>query len=214
MIDFDFIMATLAKNRPVFHSEADFQHSLAWEIHQKVPESSIRLEYPIRLPSQNGKPWYLDMLVTVDGVRYAIELKYSTAAAEIVSGGEIFGLRYQSAADLMCYSFCLDVHRIEQMIQAGKADGGVAVILANQPYFWTVPTNGKKSNHDDFRIHEGRTLTGTLEWGSTEAKSRQEPIELNGSYHVTWKNYHQFDEVKKYGAFKYMMLSVTAPIGF
>jgi hypothetical protein len=45
MLDFPDLLARLARNRPVFHSEADFQHALAWEIHSLHPTAKIRLEY-------------------------------------------------------------------------------------------------------------------------------------------------------------------------
>jgi hypothetical protein len=31
--DLPHLMDALAAQRPIFHSEADFQHALAWEIH-------------------------------------------------------------------------------------------------------------------------------------------------------------------------------------
>ena len=47
MIDMDGLMGSLADMRKVFHSEADFQHSLAWHIHQAMPESQVRLEVDV-----------------------------------------------------------------------------------------------------------------------------------------------------------------------
>lgn len=38
------LLTVLGDSRNVFHSEADFQHALAWHIHQKMPEIQIRLE--------------------------------------------------------------------------------------------------------------------------------------------------------------------------
>ena len=37
------ILTDLAEKRSIFHSEADFQHALAWEMHRR--EYDIRLEY-------------------------------------------------------------------------------------------------------------------------------------------------------------------------
>jgi hypothetical protein len=34
----------LRQHRPVFHSEADFQHALAWTAHQSNPSLRVRLE--------------------------------------------------------------------------------------------------------------------------------------------------------------------------
>ena len=43
MLDIDGLMASLANRQKVFHSEADFQHALAWQIHEAAPESQVRL---------------------------------------------------------------------------------------------------------------------------------------------------------------------------
>jgi len=40
------LMTELSNQRPVFHSEGDFQFSLARLIQQKHPNAKIRLEYP------------------------------------------------------------------------------------------------------------------------------------------------------------------------
>ena len=37
-------MAALARVRPLFHSEADFQHAFAWQLHSAHPDARIRLE--------------------------------------------------------------------------------------------------------------------------------------------------------------------------
>ena len=47
MFDMDGLMRSLADTRKVFHSEADFQHALAWHIHEAMPESQIRLEVDV-----------------------------------------------------------------------------------------------------------------------------------------------------------------------
>ncbi len=41
------LLDKLRLHRPVFHSEKDFQHSLAWLIHQQDPDAQIRLETPL-----------------------------------------------------------------------------------------------------------------------------------------------------------------------
>ncbi len=44
-LDIDEIMCQLSKCRPIFHSEADFQFSLAWMIKEQYPNCDIRLEF-------------------------------------------------------------------------------------------------------------------------------------------------------------------------
>ena len=45
MLDIHGLMSKLRKRRPIFHSEADFQHALAWEIHLANPSHQVRLEF-------------------------------------------------------------------------------------------------------------------------------------------------------------------------
>jgi len=44
-LDLPVTMAALAKSRPIFHSEADFQQSLGWEIRRQHPEALVRRKY-------------------------------------------------------------------------------------------------------------------------------------------------------------------------
>lgn len=98
MIEIPALMRKLAIERPVFHSEADFQHALAWRIHEKHPDSGVRLEYkpPINTGEEKMR---LDIWLAKFGV--AIELKYKTAKPkeEIRRNGESFHLRHQSAVE-------------------------------------------------------------------------------------------------------------------
>ena len=75
MIDFNLLLATLANKRPVFHSEADFQHALAWELQLLYPNVNIRLEY--RPPGFDRRN-YMDIWVIDEDKAIAVELKYKT----------------------------------------------------------------------------------------------------------------------------------------
>ena len=43
-IDMTSLMDQLARHRPIFHSEADFQHALAWQLQLENPAGRVRLE--------------------------------------------------------------------------------------------------------------------------------------------------------------------------
>jgi hypothetical protein len=47
------VLAALAKQRPLFHSEADFQHAIAWELHERLPRASVQLEHPVEVSHLN-----------------------------------------------------------------------------------------------------------------------------------------------------------------
>ena len=82
-VDLDEVVSRLGAKRPVFHSEADFQHALGWEIHSSYPGCAMRLEY--RASRCQGRPhvdlWASDEVVT------AVELKYKTRKAFFSQGG-------------------------------------------------------------------------------------------------------------------------------
>jgi hypothetical protein len=102
------VMIALAVGRPVFHSEADFQHAFAWELQRAHPDARIRLETrPVR-----GE--HLDVLFTDSDRRVAIELKYLTAgwAGRLV--GESFELLSQGAQDIRAYDCVKDIVRVER----------------------------------------------------------------------------------------------------
>lgn len=75
MLDIVNIMKALSNNRPVFHSEKDFQHSLAWKIHEMKPDCGVRLEVPFLI---QRKRKYMDIQFRGQNrdQEIAIELKY------------------------------------------------------------------------------------------------------------------------------------------
>ena len=178
MIHMRQLMDSLARTRPVFHSEADFQFALAWRI-REATGLGVRLEYP-RIPKERV---YLD--IWLPEVMTAIELKYFKKKLDIEVGGERFALADQSAQDINRYHFVRDIERVE------GAGGGIVVALTNDPNYWT---RGSKENPIDaeFRLHEGRTLPANkrLAWARHAATGRNKPpVRLQHSYPLAWRNY-------------------------
>ena len=77
-LDLPAALSALAKERPVFHSEADFQHALAWVIRERHPAIKVRLEYPVTL---DGKRGHVDIWLRDADWERALELKYWRARA-------------------------------------------------------------------------------------------------------------------------------------
>lgn len=177
----------LAAKRPVFHSEADFQHALAWQIQLDHPDARIRLETR-PLP---GRPVYLDMAVAVNGRRIAVELKYLVKAVLADIDGEHFELRPQSAQDVRRYDVIKDVCRLEEIVACGAADAGVMVALTNDPSYWSP---GRVGTVDAaFRLHEGQVLSGELGWaahaGAGTTDKRTAMLAVAGTYPLAWCDY-------------------------
>lgn len=198
------IMRGLSNIRPVFHSEADFQHALAWQIQNDYPEAQIRLEINL---DRTGKREYLDILVKLDGWIFAIELKYKTRKFEVNCGEESFVLLNHSAQDCGRYDFIKDIARLERFTKNHPNSLGYAIMLTNECGYWNAC---KRTNtfDRDFRINEGRTLKGTLRWNKEASEGtidgRASPLVLNNLYKLNWKNYSETESSK----FKYLLLEV------
>ena len=88
-------MRALAARRPVFHSEADFQHELAMEFSRAGFD--LRLEVPFSV-NLNGHQVAVELdLLLIDRQtkqKAAVEIKYVKSAASIVHNGENFDLKH------------------------------------------------------------------------------------------------------------------------
>lgn len=203
VIDMEEVLKELSKERPVFHSEADFQHALAWKIHEKYQEINIRLEKRIELSSE---PIRVDIyLWDREGKVSIVELKYKTKKDEVTIEDEKFELKDQGAQDLARYDFLKDVERLEKCVIKFPDITGYAIFLTNDPKFWEEPKNKNREPKDkDFRIHEGRVIHGTLKWkNNPPTKDRKDPIILRGCYKLSWKIYSTDQEI-----FKYLLVKV------
>ena len=94
------VLENLAKRRPLFWSEADFQFEFAWELHTKLDgKAKIYLErrFEINMDSSDNaneksnqsttnkslNKLYVDIWVEYDNKTYPIELKYTTKRCKI-----------------------------------------------------------------------------------------------------------------------------------
>jgi len=197
-------MVALAQVRPLFHSEADFQHAFAWQLHGANPSARIRLETRPR-PGVR-----LDVMALIDGRRVAVELKYLLRGLTTTVEDELFELPFQSAQDVRRYDFVKDIARLEIMLADGAADDGFAIALTNDPSYWQ---GGNREDVADaaFRLGEGRALAGALAWaehtGAGTMRGRESPIALTGSYELRWRDFSRV-EGGRYGAFRYVVVQV------
>ena len=214
MIDINEILRALRRTRPIFHSEADFQHALAWEIHKQSPAYSVRLEYPL----SPGQSEHLDILVSNNNDLVAIELKYKTRLLTTTLGDELFWLKDHSAQDCGRYDFLKDVQRLEEFISKHRDAAGYAIFLTNDSSYWKLPRNDSTVDAS-FRIHEGRLVHGTLNWGPRASKGttkdREEAIVIRGTYHLAWQDYYQvttLSNMGNYTKFGYLAVKVIENI--
>ena len=209
MINVKGVLKTLAEERAVFHNEADFQHALAWKIHETNPSCSVRLEF--RAPCV-AERIYLDIWARDADAAVAIELKYKTRALQSEHRGEHFDLADQRAQDIGRYDFLKDLQRLEKVVPTQNNAVGYAILLTNDRTYWTLT---RKTNAVDaaFRIDDGREIPrGQLAWSSDASdgtkRGREDPITVKGHYKLRWVDYSNPGGSSTYGKFRYLLVQV------
>lgn len=206
-VDLDAALSALAWVRPVFHSEADFQHALAWQVHAADPLMRVRLEARAvsgeRLDLWFGRP---DL-----GLSTALELKYLCTSLDVVHDGERFVLPVQGAQDVRGYDVIKDVSRVERIVSQRVTHNGAVVAITNDPSYWTRPSHGRRTGAAAFRLYDGELVSGVRAWGPESAgtqKYRKDAIELTGSYVMAWRDYSQPADVRG-GRFRQLVIEIS-----
>ena len=200
-VDIGDLIRGLANQRAVFHSEADLQLALGWHINSQVYGAGVRLEKPFEV---DGKRARIDIWLA--GEEIAIELKYFTQELSACLNGELFDLREHAAADLARHGFLQDIQRLERIVgdENQPARSGLAVLLTNAPMLWLPP--GRDTNDAAFRLHDGRHLTGRLQWLRDGSPTVEDELRIRGSYTMNWQTYSDLGYPN--GKFRFLTASV------
>lgn len=202
------VMTHLASRRPVFHSEADFQFAFAQSVAALDDRIGIRLEVPQRGEHRRTS---VDLMCRDQQEVSLVEFKYVTRSWSGTDGqtAESFDLRSHEALDLARLYFVHDVTRLEGWTAQQVCGNGFAVLLTNDDRLWDHPAPGRVTRDHGFRLHEGRTLTGPLRWGTPEAPFEANDRTLRGSYVATWQEYSRRDS-RPGGKFRWLGWAIRA----
>ena len=189
------IIDSMGRVPRIFHSEAQFQFALAWEIKLRYKCQVLLEEYTASyLVLKKKKKMYTDIILKgEDGYTIGIELKYKTAEYD----NDIYHLLNHGATDLGRYDYLYDVHRLELLSKKDKLSEaeiicpitkGYAILLTNEHKYWSISHNAATNTiYKEFCIGEYNSplgLYGTkLDWKqpytSTVTQERAIPINLS-----------------------------------
>jgi hypothetical protein len=205
-LDIASLLGDLAVIRPVFHSEADFQFALAWQ---------IRLSYDVNVRLETHPRPYVNLDVQLDwpdGYHTAIEVKYKTRLWVGDVAGEHFALKDQGANDIGGYDFLKDVARVEDFAAVAPGWDGLAVMITNLATYWNPASHGRETNADAFRLSEGRAVAGEMKWRKVGGTQAQRPgtIRLRSAYTLHWTPYSRVDSSAA-GTFRSLVVPVGTP---
>ena len=200
----------LSKNRKLFHSEADFQFALAWEIQKLYPAASVRLEYS---PAKIHPTIHIDILVIMGNDWYPIELKYKSLNCLKINNGEEYNLKSHVAQDIGRYDYLKDVQGIEMLGRLlPRFKKGYSIFLTNDLSYWSDNMKETAVCYS-FKLSEKEIKKGILSWaghtGQGTMKGREMPIVLEREYLIHWQEYSRLDDTKS-GCFRYIILDFEA----
>lgn len=211
LVDAAALLRDLARERPVFHSEADFQFAFAWEAKRRNPDLEVRLEtHPepaVRLD--------IELIHAGSGRTVAVELKYMTRRWSGTDGREDFALRNHGASDLRGCDVIKDIQRVERFVAARPGWSGLVVVLTNDGTYWGPRNHGRATNAYAFRLSEGLVVRGERAWGPNTggtSRGREAALQLTGSYTLGWTNYSCLDPGPA-GTFRSLVIEVAGGDG-
>ena len=202
------VLSCLKKKRSIFHSEADFQHAFAWEIHEMLPFARVRLEKPVRVGQRS---LHIDVWVNYKDVIVAVELKYKTRGLEVDADDEHYSLKNQGAQEFGRYDFLKDIQRLERVVDQYRDSIGYAVLLTNDSAYWQEPREEEPVDAN-FRLHDDRVVKGNLNWGegaAIGARRGREQLQLQGRYQLHWSNYSFVEGHGNYREFRSLVVKVS-----
>jgi hypothetical protein len=140
--------------------------------------------------------------------RTAVEFKYFTARWDGTdpATGEEFHLRGHAATDLARRNFVFDIARLERFRASGRAINGLAIMVSNDRRLWAPVLSTRVTRDQEFRIHEGRILKGTLRWGVEGSYFDANQRELAGDHTMVWRDYA--DLGGSTGSFRQLVVAV------
>lgn len=203
------VLENLAKRRPLFWSEADFQFEFAWELHKKLgEEANIYLERRFELDNdkdtrdKNHNKYYVDIWVEYQDGIYPIELKYTTTVCKIDDAENPVETKEQSARDAGCYRFLWDIKRLEEIKTSlsPKEVKGYAIMLTSDAGYYKERKPKQPTLFDDFRLTHNRKIKKDteLKWNLSRIAedkradhwSRNWPkFTLKGEYILQWQDF-------------------------
>jgi hypothetical protein len=198
------IMRELAQVRPVFHSEADFQHELGFLLRSK--RHRVRLERPFKTPLK------FELDLEVDG-EIAIELKYKKARLKYTSDTELFDFISDGAFPDNRYKIINDAKRVRDLVDQKFHSEGFTIFLTNDKEYWC--SDAKNTIAEQFDFTEGRKFAkGTsLSLVDSKAKKPKQQIDIRFNDIIEWQDYKNDTnkELEKLnnGLFRFFVIDVN-----
>ncbi len=198
----------LKEKRPIFHSEADFQHSLAVKIKEESKEENLEVRLERRVSSDKKDKNYVDIVLLNEDYEIFIELKYKTKLPKNKKNFKVkeekFLISNQGAQDLGRYHFFSDIKDLENIKLKGKQKKAFAIFLTNDSLYWEGSRKGNIAENFEIK-HERQINPGHFDWKKYKKwTDSYKSINLKGIYKFKWEDYSLIENTE----FKFLMVEI------
>ena len=206
----DELLKKLAKKKPIFENEKDFQYALSHELARAYPNCLIYLEgRPLRIEED----FNYDICMVLDDTEIFFELKHKPTKFTATIKSKEYQLKSQDANDLYSYDFLFDVWRLELAVTK-KSHTGFAIFLSNDHRYWSGAR--KTAHYYPFRLEDKREIkkNTVLAWTDSKEKKgtgRQLDLTFEQDYTFEWQDYSIIENgtpIEK-GQFRYLLLEIN-----
>lgn len=207
-------ISELGRIRKVFHSEADFQHSLGLHL-SKNCDFEVRLEIPFLIPhyyKESDKKLKVELDIFLPKEKIGLELKYKTEEATFRENGETFNLKQHGAQNLGRFDFFDDLRRLQLLKKENIIEKGYAIFLTNEPLYWR-PIQ-RKNFSSNFSMEDEKIIESNskLDWNGNPSEGSvtrkrlftNNPIIIENKHQLKW---NEFSNLKG-TSFKYLMIEI------
>jgi hypothetical protein len=199
----DQTIKMLGLKKTIFHSEAEFQFKLAWEIKETNQNIEVLFEYPaINIKGNHRRTPMIDLVFKQDGNIFPVEVKYAKGDLE-------FG-EYKLANKPTDESIDVikDIRRIEDFVSAyDNCDHGYVIVLSNHKKWFDSKKPDSKvfSNRSHLTDDSNNALTGIIDY---KTGIDENVVEIKGKYPTKWSDYTVLDINHKNNTFKYLIFEI------
>jgi len=150
------VLTVLAERRPVVHSEADFQHALAWEAHRLDQDLRVRLETHPRAKRSTRPPTE----PARSAEAYCSRAQVSDCTVDRRRKRRALRTDEPRCPRIRAYDVVKDVAWVARFTAVQTNCNGVVIALTNDPAYWRPVTHGRDTSASAFRLYEGVELVG------------------------------------------------------
>lgn len=200
------ILSDFGHNNRIFHSEAELQFCIAWELKNRNRDIDVWFEYPAeQIKNEHKRIPQIDLVIQNNNLLFPIEIKYAKGNLSYKN------INLSNKPLDECFDVAKDIKRLEDFSEKyDNFDKGYVIVVSNNfSWFKDHRPSSKVFTYDSYLLdHDSNILTGMIKYKIDDNHKSQQIIELKGKYDTKWQEYcslgNNINEI-----FKYLIIEIS-----